>query len=107
MDEPGRADHARVERVDEGRAAVTPGLVEGQALLQMLAALGQPPKVVQRGPDDAMPGYPRGGVAPLLRRMQQLLRGLVRRGEFGALEMDDEASVQGREELRDIAQLTA
>ena len=54
-----------------------------------------------------MPGHPRGGVAPLLGRAQQLPRGLVRRGQLAALEVDDEAPVQGREELRDVAQLAA
>jgi hypothetical protein len=31
------------------------------------AALGQPAEMVQGGPDDAVPGDPRGVVAPLLR----------------------------------------
>ena len=102
-----RADHARVEGVDEGRAAVPHGVVEGERRLEVVAALGQPPELVQGGPDDAVAGHLCGGLALLLGRAQQLPRDLVRHGQLAALEVDDEAPVQGREELRDVAQLAA
>ena len=54
-----------------------------------------------------MPGHARGSVAPFLGQAQQLLRDLVRRGQLAALEVDHGSPVQGREELRDVAQLAA
>ena len=107
VDEPEQADHARVEGVDQGGTPVPPGIVERQPLLEVRPALGEAAHVGQRRADDTVAGHPRRVVATLLGRLQQLPRGLVRRGQLAALEVDDEAAVEGREELRRVAQLAA
>jgi hypothetical protein len=54
-----------------------------------------------------MPHHLRGGFALFFGQVQQFPCDLVRRGQLGALPVDHRLPVEGREELRDIAQLAA
>ena len=56
----------------------------------MGTALDQPSELAQGRPDHAVACHPRRGVAPLLGQLQQLLRGLERRGQLAALEVHDD-----------------